>query len=38
MFEEELYLAYAVINRIQVRGEGGNYNTKRVKFYFNYTP
>lgn len=31
-FEDELDLAYAVIDGIQVRGERGNYSTQRVKF------
>ncbi len=32
MFEDELELAYAVINGIEARGKKGNYSTKRIKF------
>ncbi len=32
MFDDELELAYAVIDGIQARGERGNYNIQRVKF------
>ncbi|MCG5061792.1 MAG: transposase [Limnoraphis sp. WC205] len=32
-FEDELDLAYAVINGIQARGERGNYSTQRMKFH-----
>jgi putative transposase len=35
MFEDELDLAYAVIDGVQARGERGNYPTKRVKFNSN---
>ena len=38
VFDDELDLAYAVINGIQTRGERGNYTTERVKFYSNHTP
>lgn len=31
-FEDELDLAYAVIDGVQTRGEKGNYSTQRVKF------
>jgi putative transposase len=31
-FEDELDLAYAVIDGVQTRGEKGNYTTQRVKF------
>lgn len=31
-FEDELDLAYAVIEGVQARGERGNYSTQRVKF------
>lgn len=34
-FEDELDLAYAVIDGIQIRGERGNYSTQRVKFSSN---
>ncbi len=36
-FEDELDLAYAVIDGIQARGERGNYSTKRVKFNSNHS-
>ena len=36
MFDDELELAYAVIQGVEVRGEKGNYRTQRVKF--NSTP
>ncbi len=32
MFEDELELAYAVINGIEAEGKKGNYSTKRIKF------
>ncbi len=32
MFDDELELAYAVIDSVQARGERGNYRTERVKF------
>jgi putative transposase len=32
MFEDELELAYAVINGGEARGKKGNYPTKRIKF------
>jgi putative transposase len=32
MFDDELELAYAVIDGVQARGEKGNYSTQRVKF------
>ncbi len=32
MFDDELDLAYAVIDGIQARGERGNYSSQRVKF------
>ena len=35
MFEDELDLAYAVIQGVEVRGERGNYRTQRVKFHSN---
>ncbi|WP_251955754.1 IS630 family transposase [Nostoc commune] len=35
MFDDELELAYAVIDGVQARGEKGNYSTQRVKFNFN---
>ena len=38
MFDDELDLAYAVINGVQTRGERGNYTTERVKFYSNHLP
>lgn len=31
MFEDELELAYAVINGVEARGKKGNYSTKRIK-------
>ncbi len=33
MFEDELALAYAVMDGITARGERGNYRTERFKFY-----
>lgn len=36
-FDDELDLAYAVINGVQARGERGNYSTQRVKFNSNST-
>jgi putative transposase len=38
MFDDELELAYAVMNGVQARGRRGNYNTERVKFYSNNSP
>jgi putative transposase len=35
IFDDELDLAYAVIDGIQARGERGNYSTERVKFNSN---
>ena len=35
MFDDELDLAYAVMNGVKARGEKGAYKTKRVKFYSN---
>lgn len=32
MFDDELDLAYAVINGVEARGEKGNYSTTRIKF------
>lgn len=32
MFDDELEIAYAVIDGVQARGERGNYRTERVKF------
>ncbi|BAZ68282.1 transposase [Fischerella sp. NIES-4106] len=32
IFDDELDLAYAVINGVQSRGEKGNHSTRRVKF------
>ena len=32
MFEDELELAYAVINGVEARRKKGNYPTKRIKF------
>ena len=32
IFDDELDLAYAVINGVQARGEKGKYSTRRVKF------
>jgi putative transposase len=32
LFEDELELAYAVINGVEARGKKGNYATKRFKF------
>lgn len=37
MFDDELQLAYAVIDGVQARGERGNYSTQRVKFNSNST-
>ena len=31
MFEDELELAYAVINGVEARGKKGNYRTQRIK-------
>ena len=38
MFNDELDLAYGVINGIQARVERGKYTTERVKSYSNYSP
>ncbi len=38
MFDDELDLAYAVIDGIEVRGGRGNYTTKRFKYVLNLTP
>jgi putative transposase len=38
VFNDELDLAYALINGIQARGERGNYTTERIKFYSNHPP
>jgi len=35
MFDDELDLAYAVMDGVQVKGERGNYNTQRVRFNSN---
>lgn len=35
IFDDELDLAYAVIDGVKARGEKGNYSTQRVKFNFN---
>ena len=35
MFEDELALAYAVMDGVAARGERGNYRTERFKFYSN---
>lgn len=35
MFEDELDLAYAVMDGIEARGQGGNYTTNRFKFSSN---
>ena len=35
MFDDELELAYAVIDGVQARGERGNYSTQRIKFNSN---
>jgi len=35
MLDDELDLAYAVIDGVEARGERGNYSTQRVKFNFN---
>ena len=32
MFEDELDLAYAVMNGVKARGEKGQYSTERIKF------
>ncbi len=32
MFDDELDLAYAVIDGVEVRGQRGNYSTQRIKF------
>jgi putative transposase len=32
VFNDELELAYAVINGVEARGERGNYSTQRIKF------
>ncbi|MHC5719233.1 MAG: hypothetical protein ACYTX0_46050 [Nostoc sp.] len=33
MFDDELDLAYSVIDGVQARGEKGNYRTQCVKFH-----
>ena len=33
MFDDELDLAYAVMDGVQARGQRGGYRTERVKFY-----
>lgn len=35
MFDDELDLAYAVINGIEARGDKGSYSTERIKFNSN---
>lgn len=35
IFDDELDLAYAVIDGVQARAEKGNYSTERIKFNFN---
>jgi putative transposase len=35
MFDDELELAYAVIDGVQARGEKGNYSTQRIRFKSN---
>ena len=37
MFEDELDLAYAVMDGVTARGERGNYSTERFKFYSKLT-
>lgn len=37
MFDDELDLAYAVMDGVQARGERGNYKTQRVRFNSNTT-
>jgi putative transposase len=32
LFDDELELAYAVIDGVEARGERGNYTTQRFKF------
>lgn len=32
MFDDELFLAYAVIDGVEVRGKRGSYSTQRIKF------
>jgi putative transposase len=32
IFDDELDLAYAVIDGVKARGEKGNYSTQRIKF------
>jgi putative transposase len=32
IFDDELELAYAVINGVEARGKKGNYRTQRIKF------
>jgi transposase len=36
-FDDELDLAYAVIDGVQTRGENGNYSTHRVRFNSNFS-
>ncbi len=38
MFDDELDLAYAVIDGIEARGGRGNYTTKRFKFNSHPSP
>lgn len=38
MFEDELDLAYAVIDGVEARGKKGNYTTERFKFNSGYLP
>ena len=35
IFDDELDLAYAVIDAVESRGERGEYSTKRIKFNSN---
>lgn len=37
IFDDELDLAYAVIDGVKARGKKGNYSTQRVKFDTNYS-
>jgi putative transposase len=32
MFDDELELAYAVMDGVEVKGKRGNYSTQRIKF------
>lgn len=38
MFEDELDLAYAVIDGVEARGQVGNHTTKRFKFNSEVSP